>query len=357
MGINKNMNKVKKIYNVGIIGTGNIAEIQTAALNNIDEAELIGIHSRNLKNDKIKKINNKLVWYNTYREMLKNENIDIITISTPSGLHYKHAIEAIKYNKHVIIEKPIEIDLKKIDKLINESIKNNVKLCCFFPSRYMQGVKEAKKAIVNNRLGDIIYCNASVRWFRSKDYYKNSWRGTWEYDGGGALMNQSIHTIDMMQWLLGPVKSLNGIISNKMHKIETEDTGVSLLRFKSDAIGVIVGSTACWPGEPAKIEINGTKGKITLEEGRITEWKIKDCKKDEEQKMINLEKKHGSGSSDPMGITYEKHKLQYLDFINSIKKNEKPIVDGYEAKKSVEIILSIYKSSKFNKNIKLNNEK
>ena len=283
--------------------------------------------------------------------MLENKDIDIITISTPSGLHYIHALEAIKLRKHVIIEKPIEIEIKKIHKLIDQSKKFDVKLSCFFPSRYMLGVKEAKNALINQRLGQIIYCNASIRWFRDKNYYNQSWRGTWKYDGGGSLMNQSIHTIDLMQWLLGPVSSLKGKIGNYHHKIETEDTGISMLQFKSGAFGVIIGSTACWPGEPAKIEINGTKGKITLEEGRITEWKIEDSDKNEEHAMLNLEKKHGSGSSNPMGITFEKHKLQYLDFINSIKKDEEPIINGVEAKKSVEIILNIYKSSKLNKTI------
>jgi predicted dehydrogenase len=210
----------------------------------------------------------------------------------------------------------------------------------------MLGVQKAKTAIEQGRLGQSVFADAFVKWYRSQEYYDVGWRGTWELDGGGALMNQSIHSIDLLQWLAGPVDSLYANVATLNHEMQTEDTAAAVLRFKSGGMGVIQGATSCWPGEPARVELRGSQGTIILEEGRISTWQLADASPEEEAEMLALETKQGSGSADPMGISYEKHRRQILDMISAIQNDHEPVVPGAEARKAVEIILAIYESAK-----------
>jgi predicted dehydrogenase len=252
---------------------------------------------------------------------------------------------AARAGKHLIVEKPLEITLPRIDQIIEAARTHRVKLTCFFPSRFMQGVQRAKTAMEQGRLGKLVMADAFVKWYRSQEYYDVGWRGTWELDGGGALMNQSIHSIDLLQWLAGPIDSLYATTATLNHNMHTEDTASAVLNFSSGGMGVIQGATSCWPGEAARVELRGTQGTIVLEEGRIATWVLADAAEGEEAKMLQLETKQGSGSADPLGIGYEKHQRQILDMISAIHNDHEPIISGEEARKAVEIILAIYKSA------------
>ncbi|HET8524816.1 MAG TPA: Gfo/Idh/MocA family oxidoreductase, partial [Thermomicrobiales bacterium] len=274
-------------------------------------------------------------------------DVDAVCICTPSGAHEAVALAAAAAGKHLMIEKPLEIALDRIDRIIAAADAAGVKLGCVLPSRFMHGVEATKAALDGGRLGKLTLASASIPWFRSQEYYDGSaWRGTWELDGGGALMNQGIHTIDLLQWLVGPATSVYGQTTTLSHAIETEDTAAAILSLESGGIGTIRAGTGCYPGEPAKVELYGDRGTVVLEEGKVTVWKLADASSDEEARMSGQDATPGSGASDPMGITADRHRALLADLIAAIHEDREPAVSGAEARKSVELIRAIYASAK-----------
>jgi predicted dehydrogenase len=332
--------------NFAIIGAGNIAKVQVEAIKHIPGARVAVVSNRTEATGRALAGSCGADWTADVTEAVSRSDVDIVSICTPSGAHTEPAVTAAKAGKHLMVEKPIEITLPRIAQIIDAAESYHVKLTCFFPSRFMLGVEKAKEAIDQGRLGDLVFGDAYVKWYRSQEYYDTDWRGTWALDGGGALMNQSIHSIDMLQWLAGPVKNVFARTATLNHQMETEDTAAALIDFESGGMGVIQGATSCWPGEPARVELHGTKGTITLEEGRITTWNLADAGEAEKAEMLSLEAKLGSGSQDPMGISFEKHRRQILDMISAIENDHDPIIPGDEARKAVAIILAIYESSR-----------
>ncbi|MBN1348335.1 Gfo/Idh/MocA family oxidoreductase [candidate division KSB1 bacterium] len=336
-----------------IIGAGNIGGIHAHAIGSIKEAAVVAVCDKN------EVIGRKLAekysadWVPTYQDIASRDDVEIACICTPSGLHTDAAEVVTAAGKHILVEKPMDITLERIDRMIRSARQNSVFLGCVFPSRFRIGVLKAKEAIEQGRLGRIVLLQGNIKWFRKESYYNVGWRGTWKLDGGGALMNQSIHTIDLVQWFGGPIKSIFGKTATLRHTIQTEDTGSALLEFENGALGVIQGATSCYPGSSTRIEIHGTAGTIILEEGEIVEWAIKGASKDECTQMLNLEPVGGSGSQDPMGITSEFHRRQIVDMINAVQNKQQPAVTGEEGRKAVEIILAIYSSSQSNMPVKL----
>ena len=216
-----------KTWNFGIVGTGLIADFHAKAIQSLENARLLGICGRTL--EKATKLADKYQCqpYDDYKEMIANPDIDIIAIATASGFHLEPAVAAAKTGKHVICEKPLEISLKRIDKMIQAHEKAGTRLGGIFNFRYNESVRVLKDAVENGRFGKITYAAVYVPWWRNESYYKDSWHGTLDMDGGGALMNQSIHMIDMLQYLMGPVKSLQAYSSTLVHDIEAEDTAAA----------------------------------------------------------------------------------------------------------------------------------
>jgi len=232
--------------NFGLIGTGTIAHTHAQAIHLLPNATLAGSFSRN--SDKNRKFSEQYNCkaYSSLDELLTDNHVDAVIICTPSGSHLDPGIKAMKHKKHVIIEKPLEITLERIDKLIETASQENVKLTCIFQSRFARASQELKKAIDQGRFGKITMADAIVKWYRTQEYYDSgAWRGTWELDGGGALMNQSIHAIDLLQWLVGDVESIKAFTATLGHeRIEVEDTAAAVLKYKNGALGVIQGTTA-----------------------------------------------------------------------------------------------------------------
>ena len=277
-------------------------------------------------------------------------DVDIVNICTPSGAHAEIAVEAARAGKHVIVEKPIEISLERSDTIITACRENKVKLMVIFPSRFDEAARLMKQAVDEGKFGKITLADCYTKWYRGQSYYdEGGWKGTMAFDGGGALMNQSIHTIDLLQWFLGPVECVQAFSGALAHeRIEVEDTAVAVVKFKNGALGVIEGTTAMYPGFLKKIEIGGSKGSAIMEEEDILFWQFED--ETEEDKRIREKfsnrKSGGGGAADPSAINHDKFTRQFENFLEAVEKNTDPLVTGEEGRKSVEIILAIYQSSK-----------
>ena len=253
----------------------------------------------------------------------------------------------------MLCEKPLEISLERIDSMIEAHEKNGTRLGGIFNFRFNDAVRVLKNAVDAGRFGAITNASVFVPWWRNDEYYKSSWRGTWELDGGGALMNQSIHMVDLLQYMVGPVESLQAFIATLGHpQIEVEDTAVAILKFKNKALGMIYGSTSSFPGQFRRLEITGTKGTVIMEENSFKVWQFAEPI-DDDQEIIKTYStiEGGGGVSDPMAIPFEPHARNIAAFISSIEKGVPFEIDGEEARKSVEIVLGIYKSAKEHKEI------
>ena len=336
-------------YKFGIVGLGLIADFHGQAIEAMGGAVVHSCMSRS--RDKVEAFSDKFgcKGYTSLPDMLKDPDLDIVTVCTPSGNHMEPSIEIINAGKHLIVEKPLEITLERCDAIIDAAEKRGVKLATIFPSRFHAASQLVKDALAKNRFGRLVLGDAYIKWFRTQDYYDNGgWHGTKSLDGGGALMNQSIHAIDLLQWFMGPVESVKAYTQTLGHeRIEVEDVATAVLKFRNGALGVIEGSTAVYPGYLKKIEISGVDGSMVLEESALTKWDFRKELVDDHSIRNNFASKpdSGGGASDPGAISFKPHQWQFEDFVSSLDSGRKSIVGGDEGRKAIEIILAIYESA------------
>ncbi|HZJ88775.1 MAG TPA: Gfo/Idh/MocA family oxidoreductase, partial [Sphaerochaeta sp.] len=271
--------------------------------------------------------------------------------------HMDPALKAIAAGKSVLIEKPMEITPERGQRIIDAAKNKGVIVSSIFQTRFHEPTRLIKTAVDKGRFGKIVMADAQVKWFRNQEYYDSGpWRGTWAVDGGGTLMNQSIHAIDLLGWFMGPVKSVYAFCDRLVHKrIEVEDTASALIRFENGAHGVIEGTTASWPGSAKRIEINGTKGTVVLEEESLKQWTFADETEEDDQirKKYISEISFTGGALDPMGINQEGHTLQFKDFSDAILNDSEPYITAEDAMRSVSLICAIYQSAREQKLIEL----
>ncbi|NLA85336.1 MAG: Gfo/Idh/MocA family oxidoreductase [Clostridiales bacterium] len=342
---------MKKRLGFGIVGCGVISDWHAAAINEIDCTVLVGVTDVNehKRVETAKKYNARP--FDTYEQMLENNEIDIISICTPSGTHAPLAIEAAKAGKHVIVEKPMALNLAESDQIIKACEENKVKLTVISQLRFSDAVAKVKDAVDSGLLGKLILGNAYLKYHRSQEYYDSSaWRGTWAMDGGGALMNQGIHGIDLLQYIMGDVKSVFAYTKTLARKIEVEDSAVAVLEFTNDALGTIQGTTSIYPGFPRELEFNGDKGSIVLREDCIVKWEIEGQEVPEGLIADERELVYQS-QSNPTGFGIDGHIKQIRQMAESIWDDTKPLVDQYEGRKPIEIIMAIYESSRTGKKV------
>lgn len=327
----------------GIIGCGTISNWHAGAISKIEGARLIGATDvgKDYREVFAEKWNIKA--YESLDEMLNDKEIDVVSICTPSGLHAPLAIQAANSGKHIITEKPMAITLKEADEMIAACEKNNVKMAVISQLRFTDAVIKLRDAVKKGMLGKLICGDIYMKFYRSQEYYdKGGWRGTWKMDGGGALMNQGIHGVDLLQYVMGDVKSVFAHTRTLARNIEVEDTASAVLEFENGALGVIQGTTSIYPGTPRRLEVNGDKGTIVLEEDSIIAWDILGQEKDPE--MV-FERTKSGAASNPTAFGIEGHIKQIGDMVDAIRNNKKPLVDQYEGRKPVQIITAIYESS------------
>ncbi|HBN85686.1 MAG TPA: oxidoreductase [Clostridiales bacterium] len=328
----------------GIAGCGMIADWHAQSILHVEGAELVGASSRNPKSRDAFCLKYGIKPFESYEAMLKDPSVDAICICTPSGLHASMAVQAAQAGKHIVVEKPMAITTAECDQMIEACEKYNVLLSVIFQSRYSKPFRQLKNAVDKGWLGRMTYGDVYMKFIRDPAYYTGStWKGTWNMDGGGALMNQGIHGVDLLLYLMGDVKSVYGHAKTLVHDIETDDTTSAVVEYKSGALGIIQASTSVYPGVPRKIEISGNRGTVVVEEDVITSWDIKDMKVPED---VIVTKNDDFSAADPSAFTIEGHVNQFTDIVNSFRQGKRPFVDQYEGKRSVELVCAVYDSSK-----------
>lgn len=342
----------------GIVGCGMIADFHAQAIQAIRGARLVAVFTSKRENgQRISDLVGGCEIYTDYDRFLAHPGLDIVNICTPSGAHLEPGVAAAAAGKHVVVEKPLEITLARCDKLIASCQKHGVQLCTIFPSRFSPANQTLKAAIDDGRFGKLTLGDMYVKWWRTQEYYDNGgWRGTWKLDGGGAFMNQAIHNVDLLQWLMGDVVEVTGFTGTLAHeRIEVEDTGVAALRFANGALGVMEATTSAFPGLLKKTEIHGTQGTAIVEQDDILLWQFEPASRKDAGIRQKFAKRigGGGGASDPKAISFAGHRDQLKDFVRSIQSGTAPLVDGKEGRKSVEIILAIYKSAETGKAVPL----
>lgn len=329
---------------IGIIGAGNISDTHARAAREISGVEIAAVWGQ----DRMKAQNLSAKYggevYSSLDEFMEHKPMDAVAIGSPSGLHAEHGIAAAQRGLHVLVEKPIDISTERADALIADCDTAGVRLAVFFQDRFAPDITKLKDLIDAGKLGRPILASARVKWHRPPEYYSHSrWRGTWKLDGGGALMNQGIHTVDLLLWLLGNVKRVYARAITALHRIEVEDTIVATLEFASGAIGILEAATSVYPGYRRRLELTGSEGTLILEHDRLIAVDLRDLPP--AFSLAGDENLNASATS-PVVSDVSGHKRVIEDFLESIQRGSIPRCDGREARRSVQLVQAIYKSSR-----------
>jgi UDP-N-acetyl-2-amino-2-deoxyglucuronate dehydrogenase len=334
-----------------IVGCGMIARFHVRALAEIPGTRIAALVSRSgsTASALIQEMNlPPCPVFSTIEGALAAPGVDAVIITTPSGAHAEPAVAAAKAGKHVVVEKPLEITGERCQQIIDACDKFNVKLCTIFPSRFSDANIALKKAIEAGKFGKLTLGETTCKWWRSQAYYdEGGWKGTQALDGGGALMNQAIHNMDLLLWMMGDVATVSGFTAMLAHeRIEVEDTATAILRFRSGALGVIQATTSVYPGYPKTLAIHGNRGSAVIEQDDVLKWDFTPETDEDITTRQRFAAKVGAsgGAADPKAISFEGHRRQLADFVHAIQSNTAPQVDGREGKKAVELIRAIYES-------------
>ncbi len=343
-------------HRIAIIGIGAIAGMHARAIADLDNAELVAGSCRT--QEKGEKFTTQFggKWYADFTEMLDAEKPDVVTICTPSGAHLEPVKACAQRGIHVLCEKPIEISTARIDQMNQIAKDAGVTLGGIFPQRYNPVVAEVHRAAAAGRFGRLAVVSSYVPWWRDDDYYAPSrWQGTAELDGGGAMMNQSIHGVDMIQWIASaggdnPVEEVFAFTAKRGHDeslIEVEDTAVAVLRFKDGTLGQLLGATSMYPGSLKRFQVAGRDGTAEVLEDELVTWQFREAAADDDatRDRFGGKTETGGGAADPMAIDYSNHTRNIAAFLEAVDGQETLMLDGAEARKAVAMIEAIYASA------------
>jgi UDP-N-acetyl-2-amino-2-deoxyglucuronate dehydrogenase len=346
----------------GIIGCGVIGRLHAEAITSLPDAQLVAV--ADIIPERAQELAEKyhVKPYSDFHEMLAREQLDVVDICTPSGQHGEEAILVMRSGRHVIVEKPMDISREAIEEMLRVQQEAGVKLAVISQHRFDPVTREVHDLVEEQAFGRLVLGNAAIPWWRSQAYYDSgAWRGTWELDGGGVLMNQSIHSIDLLQWLMGPVKSVFAYTDTMVHRVETEDVAVAVLRFANGALGTISATTGAYPGASTRIEIYGDKGSAVIEDDQLSYLHL--ARDDSEEvgpygagaakRAQRTQTADKSAAQDPAALAIRSHISQIADMMRAIRADSTPLLDGYGAKHPVEIILAIYESARTHQEVTL----
>jgi len=329
---------------IGLIGGGNITETHARAARAIQGTEISAIYGINAK--KVGSICRELggTPYHDFDAFLQHRPMDLVIIGSPSGLHAEHGIAAARRGLHVLTEKPIEVSTVGADALIGACKRSKVKLGVLFQDRLKAHIRQLKSWLDQGLLGKPLLVDARVKWYRPAEYYSNSrWRGTLALDGGGALINQGVHTVDLLLWLLGDVARVQARTGTKLHKIEAEDTSIAILEFASGALCVFHASTAAYPGYPRRVEISGSEGTVILEHDRII---AADLRSTSVSALVSAPLDENQSASSAAVSDFRGHQAVIEDFIDAVRQDRAPVCDGNEGRRSIVLVEAIYRAAK-----------
>ncbi len=339
----------------GIIGVGMIADFHAQAIAHSSGGKLVGVATRNAENARTFAAKHNVPFATTsVDELVARPDIHVVCITTPSGAHLEPALAAIRAGKHLVVEKPIEITTERADEMLRAADAAGVKIAPIFQARFGDGARTLKAAIDAGRFGRLVLASAYVKWHRGPGYY-TGWKGTLKLDGGGALINQGIHGIDLLQWFAGmPAEVFSWNTKRVYSHIEAEDTATAALKFSNGALGTIEACTAAWPGWERRIEICGENGSARLEDDRLDKWEFRDVQPgDEAIRAAKLDPNMKSGAGAPNAITHHGHLRQIQDLIDALRENRPVAIDGHEARKAVALIRGLYASARSGAPVKL----
>lgn len=327
----------------GLLGCGTVAPWHINGILETSEADLVAVCDTDPdKARRRQEESGAAKIYTDHREMLEDPDIHAVSVCVPSGLHTRLGMDVIRAGRHILVEKPLDITLPKIDAFIQAARQMNVKLGCIFQRRTTPVWQAVKHAIDAGVIGRLLVVDAYLKYHRNQEYYDSApWRGTWAMDGGGALMNQGIHIVDILQWVVGPPRNVFARCDHLVRNIEVEDTAAAVVTWRCGAIGVIEGTTSIYKGIDHRIEFHGEKGNILIEGDGIARWENADNVPCPE----GLSGGASGTASDPTSISFEGHRIQIEDFTRAVLEDRPPMIGGEEARKAVELIVGIYRSS------------
>lgn len=348
----------ERIHGFGIVGCGVIAPYHARAIAELPEARLVAVADPKPDNAHQFATEFGAEAYTDVHELLARPDLDIICVCVPTGLHAEIGMKVAAARKHVIVEKPIEVTLEAADRLIAACKSNGVELAVISQHRWDAGVRELKELVDSGRLDALVLGDAIVKWYRTQQYYDSAgWRGTWKLDGGGALMNQGVHYVDLLQWVMGPVERVFARSRTSAHeRIEVEDIAVAVLSFASRAVGILECSTAVYPGLSERLEVSGTGGTAIVEAGLLKVRELKDEKGETPPyggKLAATGDGRGWAAANPADISHRGHREQLADMIEAIENGRRPLIDGVEARKPLEVILAVYESARTGRDVTL----
>jgi UDP-N-acetyl-2-amino-2-deoxyglucuronate dehydrogenase len=329
---------------IGLIGGGNISNTHARAIGAIPGAQIAAIYG--MSKEKVERLSRQYGGraFDDFQAFLGHRPMDLVVIGSPSGLHASHGIAAARRGLHVLTEKPIEISVRRADDLIEAADRAGVKLGVIFQDRGKEDIRRLKELLDGGLIGRPLLAEAKVKWYRPAEYYGQSkWRGTLAMDGGGALINQAIHTVDLLLWLMGDVASVQARTATALHSIEGEDTALALLEFANGTLGALQATTAAFPGYPRRIEITGTEGTLILEQDQIVAMDVRNPPTDIEVTASSHDRENNSS---PVVSDFRSHQVIFEDFLTAIRENGTPMCDGHEGRRSLVLVEKIYAAAK-----------
>ncbi|HZO74417.1 MAG TPA: Gfo/Idh/MocA family oxidoreductase [Ktedonobacteraceae bacterium] len=344
----------------GIVGGGVIGPVHARAIESLPDAQLVAV--TDVLPEKARQLAEPYgaTSYAELQDMLTHERLDVVIICTPSGMHGRQACQAMRARRHVIVEKPMEINRVAMEEMLHVQREMGVKLAVISQRRFDPCSQQVHALIEEQAFGRLVLGNAVVPWWRSQSYYQSGkWRGTWELDGGGVLMNQSIHSIDLLQWFMGPVVSVSAYTDTLAHQMEAEDAAVAILRFANGALGTIAATTAAYPGVNTRIEVFGDRGSAIIEDDRLSYLHLARDDHGEvgaygaNARAARPAEQHSAVAQNPAALAMTSHALQIADMMRAIREDGTPLVDGYAGRRPVDIILAIYESARTRQEVRL----
>jgi len=323
---------------IGLIGGGNISETHARAATQTTGVEIAAIYGTNTT--KVEHLSRQYggKTFLDLNQFFSHRPMDMVMLGSPSGLHASQGIEAVRRGLHVLTEKPMDVSTAQADALIEAAEQARVKVGVIFQDRLKPEIRQLKQSICDGHLGKVTLVDARVKWYRPPDYYNRSrWRGTFALDGGGALMNQGVHTIDLLLWLFGDVSSVQATVRTAQHAVEVEDTALAILEFANGPLCSLLATTAVYPGYPRRVEITGSEGTMILEDDRIVASNLRTP-----QEMTTQHSTRDEGAASHVVNDIRGHKAILEDFIHAIEHNGAPACDAREGRKSIALIERIY---------------